>query len=141
MKRLVEEIKGYLENTGIPLPSNINTYIQDQAKMILEKMYKQDDEEFNPANVSPASAEGDYYRESIEEYGTVYYDYKERDDDESDDDGTEEDGTEEDGTEEEAHPLGTERRDDDDDDTEDDADEEERSEIESDDDEYDEREK
>jgi hypothetical protein len=76
--RLVAEIDAYLveydhEHSTENYVRPTKKYVQQQAKMVLERMYM--DDEDDPEQCDPATEEGDYYRESIEEYGTLYTDY------------------------------------------------------------------
>lgn len=70
-RRLLEEIVEYLdeyfEESKQIRPMDIGRYIQEQIIMILDKICIEDED--------PETVEGDYYRESISEYGTVYTDY------------------------------------------------------------------
>jgi len=76
--RLREEITGYLENyfeeSGASRPTNIESYIQKQTTLVLERMYAEDVDP-SPEDEDPNTVPGDYYRESIADYGTVYTDY------------------------------------------------------------------
>ena len=76
--RLREEIATYLDNyfdeSGLPRPEDIERYIEDQTNTVLERMYAEDTDPY-PEDEDPETVPGDYYRESIEEYGTVYTDY------------------------------------------------------------------
>ena len=72
-----EEISSYLdeyfEETGLPAPLNIEAYIVEQTNLVLTKMYA--DLDSSPDEEDPETTEGDYYRQSIAEYGNVYSDY------------------------------------------------------------------
>jgi len=55
-------------------------YIQHQVETVAAGMCSVgEDDGFHPINVDP-SVEKDYYREAIEEYGTLYTDYQEESD-------------------------------------------------------------
>jgi len=79
--RLTEEIVAhlteYLTSHNRPISdlntSSMRSYINSQVMRIARGMCS--DEEFHPSKVDPQTVEGDYYRESIEEYGTLYNDY------------------------------------------------------------------
>lgn len=75
--RLREEIVAYLEEyfeeSGLPKPDDLESYIQEQTATVLARMYAED--EINPDEEDPETVPGDYYRESIADYGTVFTDY------------------------------------------------------------------
>ncbi len=72
-KRVREEIVSYLDEyfneSGIERPADLESYIEEQINIILGRI-AEDSETVNPENL-----EGDYYRDSINEYGTVYQRY------------------------------------------------------------------
>lgn len=76
--RIREEIVAYLDEyfdeSGAPRPANIGSYIQEQTTLVLERMYAED-EDPRPEDEDPDTVVGDYYRESIADYGTVFTDY------------------------------------------------------------------
>jgi len=73
-EEIVAHVDDYFEESGAQRPANIESYIQEQTTQVLERMYAED-EDPRPEDEDPATVEGDYYRESIADYGTVYEDY------------------------------------------------------------------
>jgi hypothetical protein len=72
--RIREEITSYLDeyfrDSGYARPENIEAYIRTQTSIVLARLYSNYEE-----NVDPETVTGDYYREAIAEYGTVYDEY------------------------------------------------------------------
>ena len=59
----------------LPTPVGMEDYIRAQILRILEGMYHDEDVDFRPDEVNPEDVEGDYYREYISKYGTIYVKY------------------------------------------------------------------
>lgn len=77
-KRLQDEIESHLrEVLDIDeLSQELLTYVNDQVTDIYRCMcLEEHDNGTHPFCVDPDLEEDDYYRESIEEYGSVYQDY------------------------------------------------------------------
>jgi ethanolamine utilization protein EutQ (cupin superfamily) len=55
--------------------SRITIYILEQTEAVFNGLLNEEDPELRPDNMNPDTVERDYYRESIEEYATVYTDY------------------------------------------------------------------
>lgn len=73
-EEIVAHLDDYFEESGLPRPEDIERYIQDQTNTVLDRMYAED-EDPRPEDEDPETVVGDYYRESISDYGTVYTDY------------------------------------------------------------------
>lgn len=78
--RLAEEIRSCIEEYTREYPDDkkdfdIKEYIVKQAEIVLNKMYEEYTDKDAPENNAPDSTDADYYRESINEYGTVYTDF------------------------------------------------------------------
>jgi hypothetical protein len=73
--RLREEIISHMDEYYEMTGDITDNYIQAQIELVLKGIYETDGEE-NPDTIDPETVEGDYYRESISEYGTVYKDYE-----------------------------------------------------------------
>jgi len=81
MNRIREEIVAYLEESGLPRPTNIEAYIHDQTNTVLAILYADKEMYLRPEEEDPETMEGDYYRESIADYGSVYGDFPPPEDD------------------------------------------------------------
>ena len=75
-EEIVAYLKEYMSEYDLPVPVLVETddYIRRQTLRILEQMY-QEDADPHPDEVDPNLIEGDYYRESIAEFGTLYVDF------------------------------------------------------------------
>jgi hypothetical protein len=107
--RLREEILAHIEeyfaDRDQSIPTGMEDYVRTQTRHILERMYTDEDAESRPEDVNPDKVEGDYYREYIAEYGTIYSDYSIDDEDKEDgEDG--EDGDNEDKEDRDKEDVG-----------------------------------
>ena len=79
-EEITSYISEYLEEYGNPNDinqPNMKEYIEKQVMDVVDKMYSGPiDDDTHPSNIDLMHVEGDYYRESIYEYGTVYDDYR-----------------------------------------------------------------
>ena len=80
-ENLREEISSYLEDmTSCELsPEQLDKYIETQVEMVIKGMYEEilDDPEDGPEHEfqNPDTVPHDYYRENIDQFGTLYTDY------------------------------------------------------------------
>jgi len=75
--RIREEIISYLGSRS----ANLANYVQAETETVLNGLYNDSESDIHPDNLDPETEEGDYYRESIAEYGTVFEEYPPEDDD------------------------------------------------------------
>jgi hypothetical protein len=78
--RIIDEIVAYLDEyfdeSGTQRPADIESYIQKQCDKVLNGLYGENDpEDEHVSTMDSDVVEGDYYREAIAEYSTVFADY------------------------------------------------------------------
>lgn len=83
LQRLREEIVSYLSVYLSPEEiegPEIAGYIEDELRLIATGLCADPSSDDYPMDMDPDQTEGDYYRDSIAEYGTVYQRYSDDED-------------------------------------------------------------
>lgn len=73
-EEIVSELNEYFSMSKKQKPDNINDYILEQTKIVLEKLYEHE-EELELENVNPKTASKYFYIDAIGEYSNIIYEY------------------------------------------------------------------